>query len=188
MTFQSVRVFYVKHLKAAFYPATAGAPRRRRRCCCYQPPPAALFRPTELWVYRGRNRRGETRQRADWTGGGVRRWGGRRKGRGGKRGKADTTETGGGRRVIYALKVAVQQTEELRRRGLRQDDNAVLPREFLGRCCFSLAVFTPVLFLIILLLCSLPIMFMSASKSAINHVAEVAVWFVGELSLVGGVR
>lgn len=40
------------------------------------------------------------------TGGGVFRWGGRRKGRGGKRGKAETSETGGGRWIIYALKVA----------------------------------------------------------------------------------
>lgn len=38
--------------------------------------------------------------------------------------------------MIYASKVALQQTEELWRRVIKQDDNAVLPREFLGRWCF----------------------------------------------------
>lgn len=42
------------------------------------------------------------------------------------------------------------------RRGIKQDDNALLPREFLGRWSFILkhifTLFTPVLFLIILLL------------------------------------
>lgn len=41
-------------------------------------------------------------------GGGVSTWGGRRKGRRGIRGKADTTETGGGRWMIYASEVAIQ--------------------------------------------------------------------------------
>lgn len=48
--------------------------------------------------------------------------------------------------MIYALKVAIKRTEELRWRGIQQDDNAVLPREFLGRCCFAFTLFTPVLF------------------------------------------
>lgn len=39
------------------------------------------------------------------TGGGVCKKGGRRKGRGGKRGKADKIETIGGQWMIYALKV-----------------------------------------------------------------------------------
>lgn len=42
------------------------------------------------------------RDAAQPRGGGVRRWGGRRKGRGGKRGKADTTQAGGGR--VYDLR------------------------------------------------------------------------------------
>lgn len=57
--------------------------------------------------------------------------------------------------MIDVLKVPSQQNQELQRRGLRQDDKALLPREFLGRWCFfiyvvntgaipySLAVFPP---------------------------------------------
>lgn len=82
----------------------------------------------------GRNRRGET-QYSQLE---VEFKGGEGEERGGKRGKADTTETGGGRRMIYALKVALQRICELRRRGIKQDDNALLPREFLGRWCLSI--------------------------------------------------
>ena len=44
--------------------------------------------------------------------------------------------------MIYALKVALQQIQERRRRGIKQDDNALLPREFLGRLCFLFTLFT----------------------------------------------
>lgn len=49
------------------------------------------------------------------------------------------------RRMIYAFfyknkKVALQQIKELPRRGIKQDDNALLPGEFLGRCCFVVCV------------------------------------------------
>lgn len=58
--------------------------------------------------------------------------------------------------MIYASKVALQQTEELWRRVIKQDDNAVLPREFLGRWCFFIhGVYTGA----IIMLCSL-LMFM----------------------------
>lgn len=59
--------------------------------------------------------------------------------------------------MIYASKVALQQTEELWRRVIKQDDNAVLPREFLGRWCFFIHdVYTGA----IIMLCSLLIMLM----------------------------
>lgn len=50
---------------------------------------------------------------------------------------------------------------------------------WVGRALY-VRFFTPVIFLI-LLLCSLPIMFMSVSKSGITLVAVV--WFIGMLSL-----
>lgn len=45
--------------------------------------------------------------------------------------------------MIYASKVVLHQIGQLRRRGIKQDDNALLPREFLGRwCLFIRGVYT----------------------------------------------
>lgn len=64
--------------------------------------------------------------------------------------------------MIYALQFALQPLEELRRRGTEQNDNALLPRKFLGRCClffnavntggtphYSLSVYSDIIILVV---------------------------------------
>lgn len=92
LQFQSTRVpAFTRSCEGSILPSGASSFALR---CGYYLPLVALFHPTEVAT------ENQGRASVQPSGGGVCRWGGRRKGREGKRGKAEQI-LGGGRWMIY---------------------------------------------------------------------------------------